>query len=153
MSFIFRRLLVGVLLLNTGCWSNAGDNSEPGPAPVAPEVNRNSRTLIGRLDGLKVAGPSRGGPYVGILPNDLTTAIVKEGERAVPELVVHLDRANYAGTVYTVYCLHELKAKAAKERVQTLQQVLERGQRFAEEPHDLTLAVEIQSFLEDADSW
>jgi hypothetical protein len=109
--------------------------------------------LVGQLDGLRVEGPSRGGPHIAVLPNAVTRAVLAEGDRAVGPLVAHLDRATYPGAIYAVYCLRQLQAKAAGPAIEELRRALRTGERFADAPHDMTLEVQIAFFFRDAEEW
>jgi hypothetical protein len=152
MRFTGPMIVFSAILLLAGCSQDGIDRAEPRHDQNLIGMNR-SQKLIRRLDTLPVQGVSAGGPYVGIGPNVVTDAVVKEGDRIVPSLIAHLDRATYAEAVHSIYCLHELKAKSAKPKVQALEGALQRGERFANKPHDLTLKVEIEFFLREAESW
>jgi hypothetical protein len=121
--------------------------------PGVPQEQDRYQRLIARLDTLTVTGGSRGGPYVGITDNEATKAIVKEGNKIVPALIAHIDKANVPGAIFTVYCLRQLRAKSATVKIQELRKALERGTRFAGVRRDLTLEVQIKYFLRDAKSW
>lgn len=105
--------------------------------------------LIEKLETLSLNGPSRGGPYVGISHNDVTRAIVAEGEAIIPLLVDKLKTSNLTETIFIVFCLRELKAKSAKEKIQQLQS----SERFSNLERDMTLEMQIRFFLRDVDSW
>jgi hypothetical protein len=109
--------------------------------------------LIRRLDDLPLTGASYGGPHKAVVANETTTAIVAKGPSIVPLLIANLDRANVDGTIFTIYCLRDLRATSAKAKIQELQAALRRGERFADVRRDLTLEVQIDFFLRDVDSW
>ncbi len=112
---------------------------------MAGELN----TLLDQLRSLPVEGPSRGGPYVGIQPNELTRAIVAQGPAAIPAITSRLDSASWSEAVYLVFLLRELHAAAARQAVEALRD----SARFEGTPHDMTLDMQINYFLRDVDSW
>ena len=105
--------------------------------------------LIAKLSKLKIKGPSRGGPYVGIQHNRVTRSIVAEGEEIVPLLLNKLKNANITETIYIIFCLRELHARNAKEIIQQLHL----SHRFKGIKKDMTLEMQIKYFLRDVDSW
>ncbi len=96
---------------------------------------------------------SLGGPYVGIVHNSVTRAVVAQGKKIVPQLVERLKSSGPDESAFIVFCLRELHAVSAKKKLVELQQAVRSGARFANEPHDLTLEMQIKFFLDDADSW
>ncbi len=107
------------------------------------------KDLVEQLKKLKVEGPSFGAPYVAISHNDITRAIVAHGEEIIPVLIQTLENCSLSEAVFIVFCLRELHAKSAKERVKQLQE----SHRFNDTEKDLTLDLQIQFFLRDVDSW
>jgi hypothetical protein len=105
------------------------------------------------LRNLKIEGASGGGPYLGIGHNDVTKKVVAEGGRVIPFLVKRLDSSGYDESAYIVFCLRELRAKSAIDKILELEKSLDERKRFAEAPHDLTLKMQIKFFKRDFDSW
>jgi len=105
--------------------------------------------LIDALEGLDVDGPSLGGPYVGVMHNDVTRAIVSEGTRIIPSLIRRLATARLNPAIYIVFCLRELRAKSAEQAVRELAD----SDRFKNTRRDLTLDMQIQFFLRDLVDW
>ena len=105
--------------------------------------------LIDRLKGLDLEGPSLGGPYVGVMHNDVTKAILAEGERIIPSLIRRLGTAGLNEAIYIVFCLRELRAKSAEQAVRGLAD----PDRFKNTKRDLTLDMQIQFFLRDLVDW
>ena len=58
-----------------------------------------------------------------------------------------MESSGYDETALIVFCLRELKACSAKEKVLELRKALEDGTRFADTPHDATLQVQIEGYL------
>lgn len=114
-----------------------------------PNTNQNIRELIDQLKTLELEGPSRGGPYVGILHNDVTRAIVAEGDKIIRALLERLETSSLSETIFIVFCLRELHAKSAKHSLEQLQ----RSNRFQDVEKDLTLDMQLQFFWRDLDSW
>lgn len=109
--------------------------------------------LVASLRGVALSGPSAGGPCQGVSDNEVTRAIVREGPAIVPPLISALDDSSFSQSVYIVFCLRELHASAAKERIGRLRKELEAGMRFAKEPHDFTLDVQVDSYLSQVEAW
>jgi hypothetical protein len=96
-----------------------------------------------------VTGPSRGGPFVGIVDDDLTRALVARGDAVVPRLIARLPASGFDEAVYIVFVLRELRAASAESAIRTLQ---------AELParsvgHDLTLKMQVDYYLRDLATW
>jgi hypothetical protein len=105
--------------------------------------------LLDKLRTLKVEGPGRGGPYVGIVHNPVTREIVAEGNDIVPFLIERLKTGDLTETIFAVFSLRELRTKSAKGAVEQLQ----RSDRFRDVNKDLTLDMQIKYYLRDVDSW
>jgi hypothetical protein len=116
------------------------------------EEIRRIEMLLDSLRQLKVEGASGGGPAVGIVHNHVTKEIVAEGSRIVPLLLKRLDSGGYDESAYIVFCLRELQAKTAKDKILELEKAHDERKRFTE-PHDLTLKLQIKFFKQDVDSW
>lgn len=120
-----------------------------GAKPASPT---DTTALVRQLGELKVGGAGVGGPYSGVLHNDVTRSIVAQGHSVVPALVERLPVAGYDETVYVVFCLREMKAASAKTAVRQLQSDLRDGKRFQGERHDLTLKIEIEQYLKEVEA-
>lgn len=111
-----------------------------------PEPPGDLEDLVGLLRTLELpAAPSRGGPYRGIVHNDVTRAIVGAGDAVVPLLVDRLPESGFDEASYIVFLLRELGAAEAVSAVQQLQ--LDVDRRSA--GHDMTLKVQVNRFLDD----
>ena len=105
--------------------------------------------LLDQLSTLRVDGPGRGGPHVGIVHNDLTREILSAGKEAVPLLVARLPDSGFDEAVYIVFLLRELQAAEAEAAVRRLQSEL--GERSV--GRDLTLKMQVDYFLRDVNTW
>jgi hypothetical protein len=105
--------------------------------------------LLDQLSTLRVDGPGRGGPHVGIAHNDLTREILAAGKEVVPLLVARLPDSGFDEAVYIVFLLRELRAAEAQAVVRKLQSDVE--QRSVGQ--DLTLKMQIEYFLRDMHTW
>jgi hypothetical protein len=108
--------------------------------------------LVERLKRLPVEGPSIG-PVTAFEDNDATRAVVAEGPKIVPSLTAALDKGPWNQCVWVVFCLRELHAKSAKPRIVKFNRELEDPKRFQAEPHDLTLDVEVATYLKEVEKW
>jgi hypothetical protein len=109
--------------------------------------------LFERLKKLKITGVGLGGPYLYIGHNDVTKSVIAEGSRIIPVLVKRLDSSGYDESAYIVFCLRELRAKSALDKILELEKSLDEGKRFTQAPHDLTLKMQIKFFKRDLGSW
>ena len=105
--------------------------------------------LLDQLSTLRVDGPSRGGPHVGIVHNDLTREILAAGEPIVPLLIARLPDSSFDEAVYIVFLLRELRATEAEAAVRQLQSEVEERSVG----RDLTLKMQIGYFLRDMHTW
>jgi hypothetical protein len=133
--------------------SGGQDHSKARPKDELGVEEMAQMDLIRRLDSLSVEQRSLGGPYGWVVSNDTTEAIVQKGDVIIPLLIDNLNHDGVNGTIFTVHCLHELKAKSAKVPIRDLERSLMRGERFKNVRRDPTLEVQIQFFLRDVDSW
>ena len=106
-------------------------------------------TLVNQLSTLRVDGPSMGGPYVGIVHNDLTQEIMGAGKEIVPLLIARLPVSSFDEAVYIVFILRELQVKEAEAAVRKLQSEIEKRSAG----RDLTLKMQVEYFLRDMDMW
>jgi hypothetical protein len=104
-----------------------------------------TRALIDQLRTLRVEGPSRGGPHVGIMHNELTRAILGAGKGAVPLLIARLPESGFDEAVHIVFLLRELRAAEARPAIEKLRSEL--VQRSI--GRDLTLKMQVEYFLRD----
>lgn len=116
---------------------------------ATPTRREHLQVLVDRLRTLEIVGQSRGGPHRGIEHNDVTRAIVAEGEDVVPLLIARLPESGFDESVYIVFLLRELRASEAEPAIRRLQ--AEADQRS--EGHDLTLKMQITYFLMDCSTW
>ena len=107
------------------------------------------RSLLDKLSTLEIEGASFGGPYVGVMHNDVTRALVAEGEKIIPYLIERLKTSNLNETIFIVFMLRELRAKGAKQAIEELQS----SKRFEGQSKDMTLDMQINYFLRDVDTW
>lgn len=105
--------------------------------------------LLDRLSTLRVDGPSRGGPYVGIVHNDLTRELLAAGKEIVPLLISRLADSSFDEAVYIVFILRELHATEAQAAVRKLQSEIE----TRSVGRDLTLKMQVEFFLRDVGTW
>jgi hypothetical protein len=103
--------------------------------------------LVNALQGRQLEGPSRGGPYHGLKQDDVTKPIVQAGPPIVPLLSAKLKDCSYSEAAYIVFCLREIGDHSLKDQVTELKRDVMAGRRFGEEPHDLTLIMEIDHYL------
>lgn len=132
-------------------------------SPLGSGTERTERTTqesveesIAGLQNLSVAENalgSSGGPHVGIGGNSVTKKVIDHGDRAVPLLIKGLDTSGWDESVFIVFCLRELRAKVAKDRVARLEKEIRDEARFASMRRDATLEVQIKFFLRDVDTW
>ncbi len=115
---------------------------------VQDKKTEHLQKLVAALNNVPVTGASIG-PYTGISDNDSTRAVVHEGRDIVPFLVSALDHSSWSQSVWIVFCLRELRAVSAKDRVLQLKKELENGTRFSSEAHNFTLNVQIRAYLAD----
>src|SRR5690349_3367715 len=94
--------------------------------------------LLSKLSRVPVEGPSRGGPYTGVLHNDLTLELLSYGEDIVPLLVERLPASGFDEAVYIVFVLRELRASEARPAVLAL--LTDMAERSA--GRDLTLRMQ-----------
>ena len=99
------------------------------------------------------ATASLGGPWVVINHNDVTRAVVAKGRPIIPRLLKRLDVCDYDEAVFVVFCLRQLHAKEAKNKIIELQESLKKGERIDKKGRDLTLDVNIIFYLRDVESW
>jgi hypothetical protein len=138
---------------------NPGDEFRPAREPTQQEKakrsdqNTKGENQLERLKKLKITGVSLGGPYLGIVHNDVTKSIVDQGSQIIPVLVKRLDSSGYDESAYIVFCLRELRARSAIDKIVELEKSLDEGKRFVETPHDLTLKMQIKFFKRDFESW
>ncbi|MGH7980278.1 MAG: hypothetical protein ACREE6_12965 [Limisphaerales bacterium] len=102
--------------------------------------------LVAALVHVPVKGPSLGAPVQGLSKNPATEAVVEKGPAIIPTLISALDHSSWSQTVWIVFCLKQMRATEAKERILRLQKEIDNG-RFASQPHDLTLQAGIQGYL------
>lgn len=81
--------------------------------------------LLNELRALRPMGDSYGGPYIGVVPNQVTRKIVKHGKAAIPVLLARLTTAELNESIFIVLCLHELKAKEATAAIKSLEKDLQ----------------------------
>jgi hypothetical protein len=116
-------------------------------------MQRDSETeqLLNKLRRLRVEGPGRGGPFVGIQHNPVTRQIVAKGRAVVPLLVKRLESGDAAlnEAIYIVFCLRQLKATEAQAAVRALKRELDSGHRFP--GRDMTLDMQITYYLRELD--
>jgi hypothetical protein len=112
-------------------------------------MREQQNVLLGRLTTLRVDGPSRGGPHVGIIHNDLTQKILAFGKEIIPLLIARLPECGFDEAVYIVFLLRELHAKEAQGAVQRLQSEIERRSIG----RDLTLRMQVEYYFRDLDGW
>ena len=119
----------------------------------ATDIDTDSRLLVLELRLLKASGVSAGGPYIGVVPNPVTSAIVSKGQKVVPTLVARLKSRdlNFDEAIYIVLCLAELGAVDAEEPVRDFRNDLKKGRRFTR--RDLTLDLEIDDFLHSRENY
>jgi hypothetical protein len=113
---------------------------------VEPNGDGADAKLIEALRNVPVNGPSLGAPAQGLSTNAATEAIVQKGPVIIPTLISALDHSSWTQTVWIVFCLDQLRATGARERILKLQREIDNG-RFANEHHDLTLQAIIQAYL------
>ena len=79
--------------------------------------------LIESLTQLKVSGPSRGGPHVGISHNEVTMDLVRHEHRkkVIAKLIHILDRGETEARVYAVFVLGELRAREARANISAIE--------------------------------
>jgi hypothetical protein len=112
--------------------------------PATGNRGRSNAELIEALNQV-VSGP-RVGPSMGIRANAATRAVVKRGPGIVPDLIYALDHSSWRQSVWIVFCLTELRASSARERILQLREEIDQG-RFDSEPRDLTLDAGIRGYL------
>ncbi len=105
--------------------------------------------LLERLGTLRVDGPSRGGPHVGIVHNDLTKEIVAAGKKIIPLLIARLPESSYDEAVYIVFILRKVHATEAQAAVRILQSEIEKRSIG----RDLTLKMQVMYYFRDLDTW
>jgi hypothetical protein len=110
---------------------------------------RATEDLLRDLSRLKVEGPSRGGPHVGVRHNAVTEALFAKGNAVIPVLIERLHDAGWDEAVYLVFLLRELHAKEAKSAIEALN----RSGLAQSAGRDLTLAMQLQYFLRDVNTW
>ena len=103
------------------------------------------KVLLDRLPTLRVDGPSRGGPHVGIVHNHLTREILAAGKAIVPLLIARLPGSGFDEAVYIIFLLRELHATEAESAVRNLQSEI--GKRSV--GRDLTLKMQVKYYLRD----
>jgi hypothetical protein len=118
--------------------------------PATGNKTRSNDELIEALNQV-VSGP-RIGPSMGITANPATRAVVKRGPGIVPDLIYALDHSSWRQSVWIVFCLRELRASAARERILQLREEIDQG-RFDSEPRDLTLKASIVGYLRAEAQW
>ncbi len=123
-----------------------------GSAQPGDQKQMRLRKLVEDLKHVAVTGPAVG-PSTGITDNEMTRAVVRQGSEIVPVLVSALDDSTWNQSVWILFCLRKLKAPEAKARILQLERELQQGARFSEEPHNLTLDVQISTYLADVDKW
>ena len=116
-----------------------------------PPANPKYEQLVEALSSVPVTGPSIG-PSTGITSNPQTDAVVHQGAAIVPSLIYSLDHSSWQQSVWIMFCLNELHAKAAKPQILELKKEIEHG-RFASEPQDFTLDAGIDNYLAHVDAW
>jgi hypothetical protein len=92
-----------------------------------------------------------GGPYVSPVHTAVTREVVSKGASVIPYLIKRLDSSGYDESVYIVFCLRELRAISAKDKVADLQKAFRECKRFP--GSDATLYIETERFLKEAKSW
>lgn len=108
------------------------------------EPPKDLEALVGQLGTLKLpSAPSRGGPYVGIVHNDVTREALAAGNAIVPLLIERLRTSGFDESAYIVFLLRELGASQAAPAVRLL--ALELDERSA--GRDLTLKMQVKHFL------
>lgn len=108
------------------------------------EPPKDLEALVERLRTLQLpSAPSRGGPYVGIVHNEVTSEVLAAGSDVVPLLVERLRTSGFDESAYIVFLLRELGASQAAPEVRQLQ--LDLDERSA--GRDLTLKVQVKHFL------
>lgn len=113
---------------------------------VEPSSDDANAELVEALKDVPVKGPSAGGPVQGLYTNAVTQAVVEKGQVIIPTLISALDHSSWTQSVWIVFCLKQLRAAEAKDRILKLQREIDNG-RFANQPHDLTLEAIIQGYL------
>jgi len=158
-ALIFPVLVASCLPLcfTYGCSTNQAKSMNPPPPTATTQSNLPDHASDELIRNLRIhpltRGPSAGGPVWGILPDEVTGAIIAQGRPIVPRLIDELSHSNWAESVYIVYCLRELKAKNARPNVLELQRQLESGDRFANEQKNYTLDVLIRTYLRESFDW
>ncbi len=114
-----------------------------------PSKRERMDALMERLRTHEVTGPSLGGPYVGIAHDDLTRAMLAEGNAIVPLLIARLPGGSFDETVYIVFLLRELHASEAEPAIRKLQSEIP----ARSVGRDLTLKMQIEYFLRDLPTW
>lgn len=107
------------------------------------------QALVDRLSTLRVDGPSRGGPHVGIPHNGLTREILAAGKEIIPLLVARLPDSGFDEAVYIVFILRELHATESQSVVRKLQSEVEERSVG----RDLTLKMQVEYFFRDMHKW
>lgn len=105
--------------------------------------------LMDQLRTHAVTGPSRGGPFVGIAHDDLTRALVAQGDAVVPRLIARLPASGFDEAVYLVFVLRELHAASAEPAIRTLQAEL----AARSVGRDMTLKMQVEYYLRDLAAW
>jgi hypothetical protein len=133
----------------TSCRRSTSAIQEESGQPVAHtnlDAQSENIKLVDALKALPVTGASIG-PETGITSNSTTTNIVSKGKVIVPVLVSALDNNSWTQDVWIVFCLRQMRAPDAKDRLLKLQNEIKNG-RFWNQGYDFTLQTEIQSYLE-----
>ena len=126
------------------------------PGQTDPTALRELEASVAKLRQLKVLDfptGSYGGPYVAFGHNDVTLEIVGKGRPVIPVLLKRLEVSEWDESVFIVFCLRKLRARSAESQLREIQKALRAHTRFTSTPHDFTLDVQIQNYLEEVDSW
>jgi hypothetical protein len=111
----------------------------------SPEPPADIEALVRRLGTLRLPeAPSRGGPYVGIVHNDLTREIAAAGDAVVPLLLERLRASGFDESVFIVFLLRELRASEAVPVVKELQSHIDE----LSAGRDMTLKMQVKHFLD-----
>ncbi len=113
------------------------------------ETSKRLEGLLHRLRELKVEGVGRGGPFLGVVHNEVTRELLAEGMGIVPLLLERIGSSELDETIFLVFLLRELRSINAKGAIEKLLD----SPRFRGKPRDLTLEMQVQFYLRDVDSW
>jgi hypothetical protein len=92
-----------------------------------------------------------GGPGLGVVHTPVTREVVSRGPSVIPFLIKRLDTSGYNESVYIVFCLDELRAVAAKEKIAELQKDLRANKKFP--ANGATLYIQTERFLKHSQAF